>query len=74
MGNAQHGSVQIVDGQVRFLPEADYFGPASFDYLVDDGAGEQVSTTVVLNLAPVNDAPQVQGEDDVLAEGQEVLV
>ncbi len=62
VGNAQHGTVQIVNGQVRFTPDQDYFGPASFDYLVDDGAGGQVSTTVVLNLASVNDAPVTQGE------------
>ncbi|MDG5974174.1 hypothetical protein H010_02857 [Hydrogenophaga taeniospiralis CCUG 15921] len=68
VGNAQHGTVEIVDGQVRFTPDLNYFGPASFDYRVDDGAGGQVSTTVVLNLAPVNDAPDVQGEEAVIAE------
>lgn len=68
VGNAQHGTVQIVDGQVRFVPEQDYFGPASFDYLVDDGAGGRVSATVVLVLAPVNDAPAVQGESETIAE------
>ncbi|WP_374639290.1 cadherin-like domain-containing protein [Hydrogenophaga sp.] len=73
VGNAQHGVVEIVDGQVRFTPERDYFGPAAFDYLVDDGAGGQVSTTVILNLAPVNDAPDVQGESGTLAEDNAIL-
>ena len=73
VGNALHGSVAIVDGQVRFTPEANYFGPASFDYLVDDGAGGQVSTTVVLNLAPVNDAPDVMGETATLAEDNTLI-
>lgn len=68
VGNAQHGTVAIIDGQVRFTPEPNHFGPASFDYLVDDGEGGQVSTTVVMNLAPVNDAPDVQGENDAIAE------
>ncbi|WP_168708476.1 cadherin-like domain-containing protein [Hydrogenophaga sp. PAMC20947] len=73
VGNALHGSVAIVDAQVRFTPEANYFGPASFDYLVDDGAGGQVSTTVVLNLAPVNDAPDVMGETATLAEDNTLI-
>lgn len=73
VGNAQHGTVQIVDGQVRFVPEQNYFGPASFDYLVDDGAGGRVSATVVLVLAPVNDAPAVQGESETLAEDHTLL-
>ncbi|PKO26662.1 MAG: hypothetical protein CVU36_23515 [Betaproteobacteria bacterium HGW-Betaproteobacteria-9] len=73
VGNAQHGSVAIIDGQVRFTPVLNYFGPASFDYLVDDGAGGQVSTTVILNLAPVNDAPDVAGESDTLAEDNAIL-
>lgn len=73
VGNAQHGTVAIVDGQVRFTPDLNYFGPASFDYLVDDGAGGQVSTTVILNLAPVNDAPDVLGETDILAEDNAII-
>lgn len=73
VGNAQHGTVAIVDGQVRFTPDLNYFGPASFDYLVDDGAGGQVSTTVILNLAPVNDAPDVLGETGTLAEDNAIL-
>ena len=73
VGNAQHGTVAIVDGQVRFTPDLNYFGPASFDYRVDDGAGGQVSTTVVLNLAPVNDAPDVQSEAAVIAEDNALI-
>lgn len=73
VGNAQHGTVAIVDGQVRFTPDLNYFGPASFDYLVDDGAGGQVSTTVILNMAPVNDAPDVLGETDTLAEDNTII-
>jgi predicted RNA-binding protein with TRAM domain len=73
VGNAQHGTVEIVNGQVRFTPDQDYFGPASFDYLVDDGAGGQVSATVVLSLAPVNDAPHVMGESSTIAEDTAII-
>lgn len=63
VSNAQHGTVQLLaDGTIRFTPELNYFGPASFSYTVDDGNGGQVIGTTVVNLAPVNDAPDVVGE------------
>lgn len=63
VGNAQHGSILLMpDGTLRFTPERDYFGAAGFSYTVDDGHGGQVVGQVVVNLAPVNDAPEVLGE------------
>ncbi len=63
VSNAQHGVVQLLlDGTVRFTPELNYFGPAAFSYTVDDGNGGRVVGTTVVNLAPVNDAPDVVGE------------
>ena len=63
VSGAQHGTVALLpDGTVQFTPELNYVGAASFNYTVDDGAGGQVQTTAVLNLAPVNDAPDVVGE------------
>lgn len=63
VGGAQHGTVVLLaDGTVQFTPEPNYFGAASFTYTVDDGAGGQVQATAVVNLAPVNDAPDVVGE------------
>ena len=60
---AQHGSITLLaDGTLRFTPEANYFGAAGFSYTVDDGNGGQVVGQVVVNLAPVNDAPDVVGE------------
>ncbi len=64
VGGAQHGRVGLMpDGTIQFTPERDYFGPAAFTYTVDDGHGGQVQGTVVLDLAPRNDAPLVVGED-----------
>jgi len=63
VGNAQHGSVTLLaDGTLQFAPEFNYFGVAGFSYTVDDGHGGQVQAQVALTLAPVNDAPEVQGE------------
>lgn len=63
VSNAQHGTIALLpDGTLRFTPEAHYFGAAGFSYTVDDGNGGQVVGQVVVNLAPVNDAPDVVGE------------
>jgi predicted glutamine amidotransferase len=56
VSNPLHGAVSLLDGVVTFLPEANFNGAASFDYVVSDGAltdAGHVSVTV----EPVNDAP-----------------
>ncbi len=66
VGNAQHGEVRLnADGSVSFIPEADYFGPASFKYTVSDPHGATTTARVDIDLAPVNDAPRLR--DDVIA-------
>ncbi|WP_305638201.1 cadherin-like domain-containing protein [Polaromonas sp.] len=71
VGNAQHGSIALLaDGTLQFTPEHNYFGAAGFSYTVDDGHGGQVQGQVALNLAPVNDAPDVLGETVSLNEDE----
>lgn len=63
VSDAQHGLVALdAYGNVRFLPDHDYFGPASFTYWVSDGNGGLSPATVSLEIHPVNDAPVVVGE------------
>jgi hypothetical protein len=62
IGSAQHGAVAWAtqpDGSqyIEFTPERNYFGVASYQYTVSDGNGGTATTTVVVNLAQVNDAP-----------------
>ena len=45
------------DGGFTYTPQADYYGEDSFSYLADDGDGGSASTTVSLQVLPVNDAP-----------------
>ncbi|MBQ0958590.1 tandem-95 repeat protein [Ideonella sp. 4Y11] len=51
-----HGQVTLVGGELRFTPEANYHGPASFTYTVTDGH-TPVDARVDVNVTPVNDAP-----------------
>lgn len=63
VGNASHGAVSMdADGAIRFVPQQDYFGDASFTYTVADGAGGFTVGTASLRIAPVNDAPRLIGE------------
>src|SRR5690606_39830366 len=57
VGNATHGTVAIVEGQVVFTPAADYNGAASFTYTISDGQGGTSTATVSLTIDPPNDAP-----------------
>lgn len=67
----QHGEAAILpDGSgVTFLPDADYFGVASFSYTISDGNGGTDTATASGTVTPVNDAPvAVDDEPEVTAE------
>lgn len=68
VGAAAHGTVVIddngtpgdaTDDRVIYTPNADFFGADSFEYTVSDGFGGTDTGTVTVEVAPVNDAPQV---------------
>jgi hypothetical protein len=59
VSNASHGSVELVDGNVVFTPDADFNGVASFDYTVSDGNGGTDTGSVAVYVGAVNDAPVV---------------
>ncbi len=50
--NPQHGTVSLSTGTVTFTPAAGYAGPASFDYVVDDGMLTDVGT-VAIAVTPI---------------------
>ena len=61
VSNAVHGQATLGSTDVTFTPQADYNGPASFDYTVcDDGTPRKCSTQtakVSITVDPVNSAP-----------------
>jgi len=61
VGNATHGTVSLVGGEARFQPEANYHGPASFEYTVTDGADSDTGL-VAVTVTSVNDGP-LAGDD-----------
>ena len=57
-----HGTAAIIASgtRVRYTPAADFNGPDTFTYTVDDGHGGQDTATVTITLTAVNDAPTVE--------------
>ena len=56
LGQPAHGTVTVVDDQVRYVPDADRCGPDAFTYVVSDGA-LTATGTVDVAVSCVNDPP-----------------
>ncbi len=58
-----HGSLMLnADGSFTYMPAANYNGPDSFSYQVNDGATNSNVATVALSVTAVNDAPVANGD------------
>lgn len=52
------GQVELMEtGEVRFQPDPDFNGEATFSYVVEDDKGGSRSASVIVNVASVNDPP-----------------
>jgi hypothetical protein len=52
-----HGSVNATGSTAIYQPAANYNGPDSFTFTVDDGNGGTATATVTINVVSVNDVP-----------------
>ena len=57
-----NGTATLLAGDVRYTPDADYNGPDSFTYTVEDAAGAEATATVSVTVTPINDAPAFDSE------------
>ena len=56
--NAAHGQVVVnANGTFSYTPANDYFGADSFTYQLSNGAVNSNTSTVSINVTPVNDTP-----------------
>ncbi|MFY7905977.1 MAG: cadherin-like domain-containing protein, partial [Burkholderiaceae bacterium] len=68
-----HGQVSLVNGEVLFAPDTNFYGRASFTYTVTDQYGLSSDGTATLLIAAANDAPVSQGESRTIDEDTTVV-
>ena len=65
-----NGSVEIEpDGRYTYRPDPHYHGADSFIVVIDDGKGGTTTSTVIIEVTPVNDS--VEAADDVMTTGED---
>jgi VCBS repeat-containing protein len=68
-GGAAHGTVTLeADGDYTYVPEANYNGPDSFSFVVNDGEDDSLPATVSITVTAVNDIPVADGGSLTTAE------
>jgi Ca2+-binding RTX toxin-like protein len=58
---------------ITFTPSANYNGPASFDYTINDGTTTS-SATVIVNVSAANDAPVANADAVTASEDQPLVI
>jgi DNA/RNA endonuclease G (NUC1) len=71
---ATHGTVAVENGKAVFTPEANYHGPASFNYVVSDGHGGTADGSVSVTVNSVNDNPVAVADSATTSEDTAVTV
>jgi len=62
------------DGTYTYVPDPNFNGTDSVTYTIEDPSGEQSTTTVTFNVAPVNDAPDAVNDVDTTDEDTPITV
>ena len=64
-----HGSLSGTPPSLTYTPAANYNGPDSFTFKVNDGTVDSVPATVSINVTPVNDPPVVKCKNQSVSAG-----
>ncbi|TXJ08810.1 MAG: tandem-95 repeat protein, partial [Acinetobacter sp.] len=64
-----NGTVTVdANGNYTYTPNKDYNGSDSFTVIVDDGKGGKTTSTITIDVTPVNDAPTAANDHKTTAE------
>ena len=56
-GDPTHGTVDLVNDVATYMPNANYNGPDSFTFTVNDGTVASAAAEISVTVTPINDAP-----------------
>ncbi|SPH21255.1 Bifunctional hemolysin/adenylate cyclase [Ascidiaceihabitans donghaensis] len=71
----ENGTVtQNPDGTLTYTPDPDYNGPDSFTVTVTDPSGETSTSTVNVDVTPINDGPDAVNDSDTTDEDTPITV
>jgi large repetitive protein len=73
-GTASNGLLGGTAPNLTYTPNANYSGPASFTFTVNDGTVNSIPATVSITVTPVNDAPVASGQAVQTAEDTAVAI
>ncbi len=72
---ADHGTVTVnQDGTITYTPDENYNGPDTITYVVTDPDGNTATSTVAVNVTPVNDAPVANDDTATTTVGTAVVI
>jgi VCBS repeat-containing protein len=75
VGGPSHGTLMLNgDGSFTYTPDANYHGPDSFSYKVNDGSLDSNTATVSITVTPVDDAPVAVGDSYTTAEDEALTI
>ncbi len=57
VSNVEGGRMELNGGIYTFIPDQNFYGEASFDYLAKNSGGEEIGGHLDLAISPVNDLP-----------------
>ena len=57
VAGAQNGTASIESGQIRYTPDAEFFGTETLAYTISDGQGGTASASIEIDVASVQDGP-----------------
>jgi uncharacterized repeat protein (TIGR01451 family) len=73
VGASNHGTVEMVNEQIIYTPNANYFGSDSFTYTASDGQGEDEGS-VQITINAVNDKPLATDDAATTNEDEPVTI
>src|SRR6185436_17599581 len=74
VSSPSHGTLSGSGANLVYTPAANYNGPDSFTFKVNDGAVDGSTATVTLNVSAVNDLPTANAQSLTTAEDTAVNI